>query len=182
MCDLLKNDLNSRFKCLLLAFTVLPLAASSWGGLYYYNKVKNLPHKPTRYFLLTGLAYVLGKWSYRGEFIRRLAESPLNTPFMRAMRQSMGVPQRIDSSDFPGDQNPEFSTNYSRDTSGWGQTDPSSPQLPHSSLSYPTHPLPEHPIPYNSFQSNEPDNSLTSQQKPATTYEELRARNRGYRS
>lgn len=147
-----------------------------------YNKTKSLPHSIPKYLAMSTVAFIFGKWTYRNEFKRRLAESPLNTPYMQTMRKSLGITPSVRSefSDtglaYSGGKD-EFSDTWS---SGAGssvfQPAPAytdDRQFGSSGLA---------PTSYDSpLGSDRLDNqSNVDAAKPQVTYEELRARNRGF--
>lgn len=162
-------------------YRVLPLNAIAGCALYFYNRSRNLPQKTSRYVLLSFGAYIVGKWSYKGELRTRVENNPSNTPFMKAMRELMGVrpPFSELSSDLSDDGNQKyggfldgaqqqtnFGGGYMQPVAGtqaqsYGQT---------SSFQESNYP------------SQETDMSLAQPADgaaPRTSYEELRARNRG---
>lgn len=143
--------------------------------------------------MVAAAGYIVGKWSYRDELKRRLANSQSTTPYMQALRNIMGVPP-IGASGFVSDAHVDRneiykSTNYSpggnyndgslfSPESGMGSSfaPPTSSTFgqynnnqgftdqslePHESISN-----------FSSSDNEQPSRSVTS-------YEELRARNRG---
>lgn len=121
-------------------------------------------------------SYIVGKISYRNEFKRRLEASPLNTPYMQAMRKVMGV-QMIPNSGFISETNTDFAYG---NTDGYGSDALNNPKYPSTPLE------PRGLSHYNNQPSystdNGPTNAFETESKPATSYEELRARNRGFMS
>lgn len=159
--------------------TVLPLTAIGSGALFYFNHARNLPQKPVRYLLVSFGAYVIGKWSYKGELKRRLETSPLNTPFMKALRELMGIKSQI------SELGAEFQSDIGQEYAGFGSSN--APLQPMNSRFGPPMSGGPQAQPFGHDQpgylSNESDMSLPPPSdettKSMTSYEELRARNRG---
>jgi len=134
--------------------------------MYLYNRQKQLPHSTLRYFALGALTFSLGKWAYRGELKRRLSENPSNTPFMQGLRKLVG-------------SEPIVATEFSKSGPSYAHESITSSELTSwDSLGAYTEP--------NFGQSNQDfDRSFGSETsgfappKHGSTYEELRAKNRG---
>lgn len=132
---------------------------------------------------ISALCYVVGRFAYQGELKKRLAETNLDTPYIQGLRKGLGVtkinnefgggPGFDDHSSFP-----QNSPNWN--STGYGSGDSVDINAPMSSKLRQNFVQPPMGIPENSFGNsfgNENDSSATP--KP-TTYEELRARNRGF--
>lgn len=130
--------------------------------------------------LLACSGYVIGKWSYKGEFIRRLETTPLDTPFIRALREMSGAKPSLSSmSELSGDMQPF-------NNEGWNASDNMTPQDSGTSgmTSYYNQPYTSN---YNrqdttlnsDVDTRDQDSHYGSESKSSTSYEELRAKNRG---
>lgn len=161
--------------------------AAVGNGIYYlYSKKKNLPLKSTRFFVVTVTAFFAGKWSYKNELKRRLEASPSTTPFIMALRELTGAQMMAGMGEFSSD-----TMGGQEYMSGFGESNaPLVPPLPTTTVnSAYTRPPGGAPVYTQQLhQSYEPDLSLSSSppfspdgtSKPTmTSYEELRARNRG---
>lgn len=133
--------------------------------------------------MVSAVSYVVGKWCYKGELSRRLETTPLNTPFIRALRDMTGVkPALASMNEFTGD---------AQDTAGggWNASEPPFPpsgstgtsgsfsQTPYATYGQYNHASEDT---YKPFESD-PGSSTFSGEPPKsfTSYEELRAKNRG---
>lgn len=145
--------------------------------MYLYNKQKELPHKGARYVAIGLGSFILGKWLYRDEFKKRLAESKSNTPYMQIFRKHFGLPQINHAGDFSqtGDQtyggldsldvranDPMSNLPYNRSMTGGIGYKPTGQESGFVSGSH-----------------DNLDNSKLEVPKQTTSYEELRAKNRG---
>lgn len=145
----------------------LPISLASCGAYYFYTKRKGSPQYWSRYLALSFASYVFSLTSYGSTFKQRLAESKLNTPFMQELRRVNGIKQvsaEFDDDRIGGTHNSsssEFSPTYGNSDSNhktsWGDPGFSKED--------------------SSFDSDKP---LNQEPKKPTSYEELRARNRGY--
>lgn len=109
------------------------------------------------------VSYFVGKWSFRGELKRRLVESPSNTPYMQALRKAFYLqPSQVDGNWAPSNQ---FNAVYTPPAIGGFEI--SEPSNSNVATNY-------QPV----YDSENPTNTELPQQ--ATSYDELRARNRGY--
>lgn len=139
-----------------------------------------MPQRVGRYVALGGICFIVGRYSYKDELKRRLATANLNTPYIQALRKTLGVTAIVN--DFEGDSG--ISDYTSTNPSAWnptgniggGSSDLNVPmsrrlrQRTYDQQAPPTNSL-ENPI--------DNEYSLTDPPSKQTTYEELRARNRG---
>lgn len=133
------------------------------GGLYLYNRKNNLPNKYSRYFVASMVAYFVGKWSFRSELKRRLAENPSNTPYMQALRKAFFMqPSQPDGNWAPSNQ---FNSVHTAPAIGGFEN--SEPLNPNAAANH-------QPV----YDSENP--TSTESPRRAVSYDELRARNRGY--
>lgn len=169
-------------------YRVMPLAMLGTGGLYYYYHTKGLPHKSSRYLMVSVLSFIVGKMSYKGELERRLEKTPLNTPFIQALRRTLGVTPPISSmAEFSGETNQDFG-------GGWnaGGPQPTRPgpyggspgqfgQMPQGAYGqYGQSPYQPYDSDLSSQSTPPPPSSFGGEPpKSFTNYEELRAKNRG---
>lgn len=146
------------------------------GSLYWYNKTKSLPHSIPKYMGMGFVAFLFGKWLYRNEFKRRLAESHATTPYMQAMRRSLGIAPAT-SSEFT---DPAFGgAGGGSEFDGWSSGGPTNAnytddrQQFRSGSSQST----DYSLPGAENLDNQTNDESA---KPRLTYDELRARNRGF--
>lgn len=139
---------------------VLPLSAVCTGSLFLYNKKNNRPHKFVQYFALVFGSYAVGKISYLGELRRRITESRLNTPYMQALRRAVGA-KPLEESGF------DNTTTNMEPVWDYGSTD----QFPGENLSL---------YPDNIPQFEDTNSQRQESDKHGVSYQDLRARNRGY--
>lgn len=152
-------------------YRVIPFEVMSLGSLYMYTKTKGIPHSIPKYMGMAFAAFIFGKWTYRDEFKRRLAESRLNTPYAQALRRTFGVAPL--SSEFADpvyggttelDPWNNAGSSFEPETSYTGDRQFGSGQL-----------QPE------LFGPDRVDNQTTDEEaRPRMTYDELRAKNRGF--
>lgn len=169
----------------------MPIALAGMGSLYYYNKSRSLPNPIWKYVAIGCISWGLGFFTYRNEFQRRLIESNLNTPFAQNLRKIMKINStRLSGSEFVSDigshpgLDPGFNTggqNYSDVWEG-GDFVPDSHFNESSQFSSAKSEPTKYGYPQAPSQSPFVGDSMTQEpnQKQTLSYDELRARNRGY--
>lgn len=139
-----------------------PISIAAYCAQYYYNRQKQLPHTLGRYVAIGMGSMFLSMFTYRGQFRKRVAESPLSTPYLEALRKNLGIQCKTDYFGAANELNQISQDNSSNPVYATGST-------------Y------EHQHPFdNQNQSFESGFEKTDDVKPVLSYEELRARNRGY--
>lgn len=151
----------------------LPLMAMTNGAYYLYLKSKGLPNSWVKYTAITAASYILGKLSFRNQAKQRLIETPLNTPFIQAMRKSFGITGG--SMMLGGEFNTTAETSYNVTGQAYPQWNESTGTNSsfQSETGYATRQ--DMSSAYQPFDSA----NTTESGKPGTSYEELRAKNRG---
>lgn len=161
---------------------MIPLTAISFGAYYLYNKSRQLPNKFSRYFGISALSYVVGRFAYQGELKKRLSETDLDTPYIDGLRKGLGVvkikSELSGGSGFYDGTSPQSSSAWNSIGDGGGErVDNNTPLSSRLRQNYVQQPINTHE---SSFGNPHGDGSVSSEAPKQTTYEELRARNRGY--
>lgn len=161
---------------MLIRLSVIPFSVAGWGALFIYNKSKELPHKVSRYAIVGMAAFILGKYSYKDEFKRRLSENRSNTPYMQALRKALNIQMKV--TEFGSDPNTDYNNLAVNDSSNWNNRD----ALSETYSSFGQEKRPTNEPNKSSFESENITglSGVDGSTNRSTSYDELRARNRGY--